>query len=611
MKLIKTLYLALCFCIVSANGMDQPVMPFRIGFEFQLNGKLCEWALNNKSLQKQPIFIISSKNIELCHVELDGPDIEFVTKHFSRNEKEQLIVCMSGIRAVIDVTKSKLDSIPAINFNEWLGLLSTIESVQIKTTPFFDLVKERAIKKLNPVAPWDPSWQPQMTVQHPLQSTIGLCNTLFLDKPSMQTLIKKSIPTDISPNTALAGLMFLVAHEMAGMTNSYLMPLHKDRLLDLSMALTMYFHGQDHTVPNLLQLSINALSDPGLKELETHPLMRACLAAIFEQDRQKQEELLSSLPMDDPFTQKAFVSISNLGTFVPIANNSEFMYKAILLRDTFESYSDAHQFDAKRWTNFMSRRPFSHMFREILDGKGRVVSDEFSKSTLHTTGSFLRLFNENISFADQLPNGFHLANYAEEFLDENNHPLDLSSLLEFFDPIIRESIYLSTLLRNGIFCTTMFAVMDMDKSVPNVVITQMAKELIREMLTPQYTTIALSSIEQPRERNFLFITREGPSIKIDTKQLAKKGILLDLLSPPFLLDESDSMGRYREGIFHSEYDTTSFGSAIVEFRNIQQANQLKSKENNIDQAGFLTIPKFVEEEASNVFDVLSRLTIKF
>lgn len=608
MKLIKLLYLTLCFCIVSANGMDQPVMPFRIGFEFQMNGKLCEWALDNKSLQKQPVFIISDGNNELCHVELDGPDIEFVTKHFSSNEKEQLIVCMKGIKAVIDVTKSQLDFTPAMNFNDWLGFLSKIETVQIKTTPFFDTIKEQTIKKLNSNVSWEPSWQPQMTVQHPLQSTIALCKELFPNIPSMQSLIKQSTPTDILPNTALAGLMFLVAHEMVGMTNSYLMPLHTDHLLDLSMALTKYFHGEDITTPNLLQLSINALSDPRLKELEAHFLMRSILAAIFEEDTDKREELLSKIPMDDPFTQKAFVAISNLGTFVPIANNSEFMYKAILIRDIFESYSTVHQFDAKRWTNFMSRRPFSHMFSEILDGNDCIVSDEFSKSALNTTGNFLRLFNDNISFADQLPNGFHLANYAEQFFDENNYLLDLSSLLEFFNPIIRDSAFLSNLLKNGILCTTMFTVMDMDKSVSNVMITQTAKELIKEMLTSEYTTISLNSIEQPKERNFLFITKESSSIKIDTKQLAKTGILLDLLSPPFLLDKSDSMGRYRKGIFHSKYDPTTFGSAIIEFRNIQQAKQLKSRENLIAQAGFLTTPNFVEEEASNVFEVFSGLT---
>jgi hypothetical protein len=445
-----------------------------------------------------------------------------------------------------------------------------------------------------------------MTVQHPLQNTIGLCNALFPGISSVQSLIKQSIPAHIAPNTALAGLMFLAAHEMEGITKSYLMPLHRNRLLDLSMALTMYFHGESLTVPNLLQLSINALSNPKLREFETHFLRRQFLAAIFEENTAKQEELFSKLPMGDPFIQKALAASPNLVTFVPIANNSEFMYKAILLRDTFESYSTAHQCDAKRWTNFMSRRPFSHMFSEILAGNNCIASDEFSRSALNTAGNFLQCFNKCISFTDELPNGFHLANYAEQFLDENNHPLDLRALLEYFNPIIRVSSFVSDLLKDGIFCTTMFAVMDMDKSTPNVMLTPTAKDLINKMHTPKYSTTALSSIELPRERNFLFITKEGPSIKVDMKQLPKKGILLDLLSPPFLLDKSDSMGRYRKGIFHSKYDPPSFGSAIIEFRNIQLAEQLKSRENNITQAGFLTTPNFVEEEALNVCEVQSR-----
>ena len=608
MKLIKLLYLTLCFCIVSANGMEQSVIPFRIGFEFQMNGKLCEWALDNKSLQKQPVFIFSHENNELCHIELDGPDIEFVTKHFSK--KEQLTLCMNSIKSVIDVTKSQLDSTNEMNFNDWLKILSKIEKVQIKTTTFFETIKERTIKKLNPNVLWEPSWQPQMTVQHPLHSTIALCNELFPNIPSMQSLIKQSTPTGILPNTALAGLMFLAAHEMVGMTNSYLMPLHTDHLLDLSMALTMYFHGQDLTTPNLLQLSINALSDTKLKELETHPLMRPLLVAIFTEDKVIQSELLSKLPMDDPFMQKALLANLNLGTFIPIANNSEFMYKAILIRDIFESYSTVHQFDAKRWTNFMSRRPFSHMFREILDGGGTAVSDEFSKSALNIKGNFLTLFNKNISFADELPSGFHLANYAEQFSDENNSPLDLSSFLEFFDPIIRDSAFLINLLKNGILCTTMFTVMNMDKEIQNVAITKTAKDLIKEVFTSKYTEISLKSIEQPKERNFLFITKESSLIKIDAKPLEGTGILLDLLSPPFLLDKSDSMGQYREGVFHSKYDPEAFGSAIVEFRNIQHAKKLKSKANDFTQAGFLTSPNFVEEETSNVFDVLSGLTSK-
>ncbi len=107
-----------------------------------------------------------------------------------------------------------------------------------------------------------------MTVQHPLQCTIRLCNALFEGNLPVLELIKQSVPTKVSSDTAIAGLMFLVAHEMAGMTSSYLIPLSKERLLDLATALAIYFKGKDISGSDLLQLSIKALEDPALKSLE-------------------------------------------------------------------------------------------------------------------------------------------------------------------------------------------------------------------------------------------------------------------------------------------------------------------------------------------------------
>lgn len=594
MKLIKLICITLCLFIVNANGMAEPSMPFRVGFEFQMNGRLCEWALEDYNFQKKPIIKIETKEgIELFHVELDGPDIEFVTKPFSNNQEHLLVACMGGIKAIIDTTKRQLDLSPEINFEDWLVLLSQIDAIQIKTTPFLNTIKTRTIKKLNIHAPWEPSWQPQMTVQHPLQSTIALCNSLF-PIGDMQGLIKQSIPTMISQNTALAGLIFLTAHEMVGMTRSYLTPLNQDHLVDLAIALTMYFHGQNLQGQNLLKLSINALSDPILIGLETNPKMRAFLN--------------NALSEEDEFAQQLISAIPNIGNFSPIANNEKFMYKAILMRDTFESFKTAHQSDAKRWTNFMSRRPFSHMFAEIVSENDLTVSDQESRSVVESDG-FPNAFNKNIGFSDQLPDGFYLANYAEQFFDIDKQPLDLRILLDFFDPTIKESSFLSNLLKDGMISTTMFSLMDLNKIVDNVTITEPAKILIREMLIPDYSTTVLNSIQHPQKRKILHIVKEGESITIDANELLDHDSILDLLSPPFLLDESDSMGQYRKGVFDEEYDPKRFGSAIVEFRNIQQAKTLKSSQNNFDQTGFLTLPDYIEEEALNVFKLLSKLTM--
>ncbi|MBE6446995.1 MAG: hypothetical protein E7015_00690 [Alphaproteobacteria bacterium] len=609
MKLIKIVCVALCFFSMSANGMEEAI-PFRVGFEFQMNGRLCEWALHNFDLQKKSILSIKGSEKDLFHVELDGPDIEFVTEPFSNTERSLLCECMKNIRVIVNTTKSYLDVHREISFVNWKKLLSSeIGEAKIVLTSFFDVIKEQTIKKLNPNVPWEPSWQPQITVQHPLKSTIFICNTLFSAIPSMKQLIEQSTPSQLQHNTSLAGLLFLVAHEVVGMTNSYLIPLHSDHILDLAMALAIYFYGRDLTDPKLLQLSIEALSDPKLMQLETHTLMRPYLNCILEQNVDKQAALFSELDMRDAFIQRAIASTANLGIFLQIANNAEFMYKALLSRDTFESFETVYQFDAKRWMNFMSRRPFSHMFAEIIQSKSSLVSDDISRDVL-SHSSFSQVFNQNISFADQLPSGFYLANYAEQFFDVSRVPINLIGLLPYFDQTVQGSWFLKQLLQNGIFSTTMFTIMNIDKEVPDVLITPIAKALIGRVISEKYTGDVLSSIEHPQKRNFLFIKKEGTTIKIDASSTSFPESV-DLLSPPFILDISDAMGYYREGILKSTYEPEIFGSAIVEFRNIQQAKQLKSERNVSIQAGFLTVPDFVEEEALNVFDILTgvKLTI--
>lgn len=109
----------------------------------------------------------------------------------------------------------------------------------------------------------------------------------------------------------------------------------------------------------------------------------------------------------------------------------------------------------------MSRRPFSHMFFEILNGKGNPnITDKFSSDVLKNKEKFFSLFNENISFADQLSNGFYKANYAEQFFNEKGEPLDLIRLLPYFNDSIRNSSFLNDLLKNGVLSTTMISMMN-------------------------------------------------------------------------------------------------------------------------------------------------------
>ncbi len=177
-------------------------------------------------------------------------------------------------------------------------------------------------------------------LQHPLCYTLALCNALFLNNPYIIELINQSTPANLKPNTAISGIMFLLAHEMVGIINSYLLPLNSERILELAISLAIYFQGQNIS-EDLMSRSIKALSDLKLQEISKHPLMKPCLTVVLEENQEKQQELFSSLPMNDEFIVKFFSSVSNMAEFIKIANNED-MYKALLLKDTFESFKNVY-----------------------------------------------------------------------------------------------------------------------------------------------------------------------------------------------------------------------------------------------------------------------------
>jgi hypothetical protein len=78
----------------------------------------------------------------------------------------------------------------------------------------------------------------------------------------------------------------------------------------------------------------------------------------------------------------------------------------------------------------------------------------------------------------------------------------------------------------------------------------------------------------------------------------------DLLSPPPLLDESNSMGRYRKKMTSTE---KHFGEAIVEIRAIRSVQPWFLKKCNIDQilAGkFLSKPENIVSHSEALFTFL-------
>lgn len=115
-------------------------MPFRIGFEFQMGGELCKWAMKDYSLQKSPIFEIGIDGKKLFHIELDGPDIEFVTIPFSHllGEKIRLEICTNLITNTLEVMMQLCNkSDKKTTIAEWFEGSSKINNIWIKQCELF------------------------------------------------------------------------------------------------------------------------------------------------------------------------------------------------------------------------------------------------------------------------------------------------------------------------------------------------------------------------------------------------------------------------------------------------------------------------------------------
>ncbi len=203
---------------------------------------------------------------------------------------------------------------------KWFDESSRISHIWMQKHDLFAKVAERPIKK--PTCDWQAIWQPQVTVQHPLRSSVNLFEDLFSGTVVLLSTREAKpfynpVQTGEKPlyDTALGGLMFLLVHEICDINKS-----------------TVY---QPHEVIALLI---------------------------------KGKYVIVGTPVSD----------------------------ADMVSDTLEGFRTVHQFDARRRTLFMSRRPFSAMLADISNGESAVISDRESKERL--SGGFLDTFKNAIIY---------------------------------------------------------------------------------------------------------------------------------------------------------------------------------------------------------------------
>lgn len=108
---------------------------------------------------------------------------------------------------------------------KWFDESSRISHIWMKKHDLFAKVAERPIKK--PTCEWQAIWQPQVTVQHPLRSSVNLFEDLFSGTVVLLSTREAKpfynpVQTGEKPlyDTALGGLMFLLAHEICDINKS-------------------------------------------------------------------------------------------------------------------------------------------------------------------------------------------------------------------------------------------------------------------------------------------------------------------------------------------------------------------------------------------------------
>lgn len=181
--------------------------PFNVGLELQENHNLVPWARDNRNYQKQPIFKIkNTSGKELFHVEIDTADIEFVTKPFLSSDTETFKSVFDGIK-ILTTTLESLSSFDQSAgifplFSAWWGKLEIINRRKIfifEKTAFYD--EQVHDKGIHFNVHWKPTFQPQVTIQHPLEYTIPISFGLFLDSTIMNSFIPALPRTDANLQT--------------------------------------------------------------------------------------------------------------------------------------------------------------------------------------------------------------------------------------------------------------------------------------------------------------------------------------------------------------------------------------------------------------------------
>jgi hypothetical protein len=330
-------------------------------------------------------------------------------------------------------------------------------------------------------------------------------------------------------------------------------------------------HPLEYTIP--LYFGLFGFDSPSLTFFQaSFPFRNEFLKAYLKVQETADIGLLKELIKDFNTKLNGLLFLHSL-TIVHMSNVEEYNDRK-LLKKTKKNLALSHQVDAKMRLTLMSRRPFSSMFNDI-----------------HTQGNyseyFIRAMFSNKEFLEYLKL-FPQLNYAEQYVDSEGKPINLSALLPAFDEaFLKENEdLLVPLLEQGVLSTTMIRHFNENVEIDN----QPSK-----LFFDQYIPNIMRSIDKPQKTYI---------ININDRVIQSIPWKYDMLSPPCFQDSGNSMGKFRETLNEEELQ---FGEAIIEVRGISNVHSWflrKTKSAESKKGTFLKNIDTTLQEGLSLFDFL-------
>lgn len=378
---------------------DESEKIFKIGFEFQ-GPNICPWGKGIKELKTKPIFTVEKDGRKLWDLTIDWTAPEFITAPFSNSEENLLMDCMKSMELSFGVLKKlnkKNDHKKGffVTFHKWIygehdseenfplpgkrsrinnntSIIGLEELLENHGMNLIVLKHEYISKTLEMSPDWEPSLQPQVTIQHKIESNAALMLSLMASKENLKKGIEK---------------YFLRFHDKASNNTEF----------KFRKALSSFLvEGND----NLFSFNTKTLEIPTRIDKMSGFLFYFNFYCI---------SLAGADKLDEETKQK---------------------YDDQIPRNFFKYFTHHGQVNAKLLTTFLLRNPFSEIYKSI-NTDGYIFKDVY-KNRVST--SFIERMSENFNFLsygeyysdshDQLMDLSHLGEYIDNISNEEKKCLE-------------------------------------------------------------------------------------------------------------------------------------------------------------------------------------------